>query len=286
MRVLITGATGRVGRFILADLLAAGYDVATLGRAPVPGVEHFAWQLGVPVSLPEAGALVHAAFDHVPGLYRGGEGDDPEGFWRRNVEGSRLLFEEAMRQGIHRAIFLSSRAAYGDPMPGAILDEAEPPAPGGTLYGQGKHATEQMLDALADQGLRPVSLRATGVFGHLPGGPEHKWVGLFRGYLAGEPIAPRVATEVHGADVAAAVRLMLERGETERFYNVSDLVLDRSDLLARVAELTGVTHALPERADAGGLAVMATDRLRALGWRPDGLARLDADLPELVAAAR
>lgn len=286
MRVLITGASGRVGRFILADLLAAGYDVATLGRTPVPGVAHFAWQLGAPVALPEAGALIHAAFDHVPGLYRGGEGDDPEGFWRRNVEGSRLLFEEALRRGVHRAVFLSSRAAYGAPPPGAVLDEAGPTAPGGTLYGQGKRATEQMLDALADQGLSPVSLRATGVFGHPPGGPEHKWAGLFRGYLAGEPIAPRVATEVHGADLAAAVRLMLELGETERLYNVSDLVLDRHDLLARVAELTGATHALPERADAGALAVMATDRLRALGWRPDGLARLDADLPELVAAAR
>lgn len=286
MRVLITGATGHVGRFILADLLAAGHDVATLGRTPVPGVEHFVWQLGLPVSLPEAGALVHAAFDHVPGLYRGGEGDDPRGFWRRNVDGTRLLAEEALRRGIHRAVFLSSRAAYGDPQPGALLEELAPPAPGGTLYGQGKHATERMLDALADQGLRPVSLRATGVFGHSPGGPEHKWAGLFRGYLTGEPIAPRVATEVHGADLAVAVRLMLELGETERLYNVSDLVLDRRDLLARVAKLTGATHPLPERADAGRLAVMATDRLRALGWRPDGLARLDADLPELVAAAR
>ncbi|TPE52027.1 NAD-dependent epimerase/dehydratase family protein [Amaricoccus solimangrovi] len=286
MRVLITGAGGRVGRFILADLIAAGHEVVTLGRAPVDGAEHLPWELGAPVTLPAAAALVHAAFDHLPGLYRGGEGEDPEGFWRRNVEGSRQLFEAALARGVARLVFLSSRAAYGDPAPGERLLETDPPAAGSTLYGQAKHATERMLDALADQGARPVSLRATGVFGQPPGGPEHKWADLFRAWLGGERVAPRVATEVHGADLAAAVRLMLETPETERLYNVSDIVLDRRDLLARVAALTGAAHPPPERADASALAVMATDRLRALGWRPAGLARLEADLPDLVARAQ
>lgn len=281
MLVLLTGAGGQVGRFVLSDLRAAGHEVATLGRAPVAGAAHIPWRLGDPARLPKAAALVHAAYDHVPGLYRGGEGDDPEGFWRRNVEGSRLLFEAALAQGTTRVVFLSSRAAYGDPAPGARLREGDP-APGGTLYGQAKLASERMLDALADQGLAPVSLRATGVFGAPPGGGAHKWTELFRDYLAGRPVAPRVATEVHGADLAAAVRLMLERPETERLYNVSDLVLDRHDLLAAVRALTGCPHPLPERAEAGRLAVMATDRLRALGWTPRGAARLAEELPGMV----
>ena len=285
MRVLITGASGAVGRFILPALRDAGHEPVVLGRTEVAGAGFVPWQLGAPVVLPEAGALVHAAFDHVPGLYRGGEGDDPEGFWRRNVEGTRRLFEAALARGVTRVVFLSSRAAYGDAAPGAILRETDP-ATGGTLYGQAKHATEWMLDAFADQGMRPVSLRATGVHGLAPGTGAHKWVGLFRSYLAGEPIAPRVATEVHGADLAAAVTLMLATAETERLYNVSDILLDRRDLLGRVAALTGRAHPLPEPGDPAALAVMATDRLRGLGWTPGGLARLDADLPGLVAAAR
>lgn len=285
MRVLITGASGAVGRFILPALREAGHEPVVLGRTEMAGAGFLRWQLGEPVVLPEAGALVHAAFDHVPGLYRGGEGDDPEGFWRRNVEGTRRLFEAALARGVTRVVFLSSRAAYGDAAPGASLRETDPGA-GGTLYGQAKHATEQMLDAFADQGMRPVSLRATGVYGLAPGAGAHKWTGLFRSYLAGETIAPRVATEVHGADLAAAVTLSLSKVETERLYNVSDIVLDRHDLLGRVARLTGCTHPAPAPGDPAGLAIMATDRLRALGWTPGGTARLDADLPALVAAAR
>jgi nucleoside-diphosphate-sugar epimerase len=169
--------------------------------------------------------------------------------------------------------------------PGATLRETDRVL-AGTLYGQVKHATEQMLDAFADQGMRPVSLRATGVYGAAPGGGDHKWSGLFRDFLAGETIAPRVATEVHGADLAAAVALLLATPETERLYNVSDILLDRHDLLARVAALAGCPHPPPERADPAPLAVMATDRLRALGWRPGGLARLEADLPALLDAVR
>lgn len=282
MRVLLTGAGGQVGRFIRADLAAAGHEVITLGRRPVEGAAHIRWELGAPVVLPPAAALVHAAYDHLPGLYRGGEGDDPEGFWRRNVEGSRALFEAALGRGVTRVVFLSSRAAYGDPPGGAVLREGDPAAAGATLYGQAKLAAERMLDALADQGLAPVSLRATGVFGQVPGGGEHKWAGLVRDYLAGRPVAPRVATEVHGADLAAAVRLLLEKPETGRLYNVSDLILDRRDLLAEVRALTGCPHPLPERSEQGGLAVMATDRLRALGWRPRGAERLMAELPALA----
>ena len=64
-------------------------------------------------------------------------------------------------------------------------------------------------------------------------------------------------------------------------YNLSDFVLDRHDLLAEVAKLTGCTHPLPARAE-GDVNVMTTDRIRALGWQPGGLAKLHADLPKML----
>lgn len=288
MRVLITGATGAVGRFITRDLLEAGYEVMLLGRAraeaAVPvGPAFLDWQLGMPIDLPPAAALVHAALDHVPGAYRGGEGSDPAGFWRRNFDGSMRLFEEAVAQGVRRVVFLSSRAVYGAARAGAILRESDAPEPE-TLYGQLKHATERALDGLAGQGLSSVSLRATGVYGLCPGARGHKWQDLLADYLAGAPVAPRVATEVHGRDLASAVRLVLERPAITGPLNVSDLVLDRRDLLAEVRHLTGCPYPLPPAADRSGLAVMATDRLRGLGWRPGGLARLAADLPAMCDA--
>lgn len=288
MRVLITGGTGQVGRFITRDLLDAGHEVTLLGRpraeAAIPvGTAFLPWQLGVPVDLPPAAALVHAAFDHVPGAYRGGEGTDPRGFWQRNFDGSLRLFETALAQGVRRVVFLSSRAAYGETRPGATLRESDPVEPE-TLYGQLKHATEQALDGLQGQGLSALSLRVTGVCGLCPGFAGHKWQRLFSDYLAGTAVAPRVATEVHGCDLAAAVRLALERPEVTGLLNVSDLVLDRRDLLAQVQGLTGCPYPLPPAGDRARLAVMETDRLRALGWQPGGWARLAADLPAMCDA--
>jgi hypothetical protein len=57
--------------------------------------------------------------------------------------------------------------------------------------------------------------------------------------------------------------------------NVSDIVLDRRDLLAIVKQETGSPHPLPDRADLDALNVMETERLRAAGWAPGGKAMLE-----------
>ncbi len=286
MRVLITGATGRVGRFIAADLIGAGHAVTLLGRRRAkgfPGADWRRWELGDAGPLPPAEALVHCALDHRPGLYRGGEGDDPEGFLRRNVEGSLALAVAARDAGAGRFVFLSSRAVYGDARSG-LLDEADECRPD-TLYGQAKLAVEAGLAALAGPGFRPVSLRSTGVYGCAPGRAEHKWQGLFADWHAGRAVAPRRSGEVHGADVAAAVRLVLA-GETPAVMNVGDLMLDRHDLLGQLGALTGCPHPPPPRAAGPGPGELATSRLRALGWAPGGTARLEAFLAEVAGGAQ
>lgn len=288
MKVAVTGGTGLVGRFITEALLAAGDEVTVLGRqAPGPGAFSAAvafrpFDLTAPeVRLDDVEALVHAGFAHVPGRYRGGEGDDPSGFVARNLEGSRKLFAQAAAQGVGRILFLSSRAVYGPRPPGTVLTEEMTLAPD-TLYGAVKRDAEAALAALDVAG---ASLRATGVYG--PGGPGrgHKWQTLFRDFAARAEIAPRAGTEVHGADLAAAVRLLLiapAPALAPGAFNVSDILLDRRDLLSEWAAITGLTTRLPERADHRTVNVMDTERLRALGWRPRGWAGLRAALRELV----
>ena len=262
MHVLLTGATGAVGRFLLPALSAAGHRVTTLGRHPG---DH-PWDLADPAPrLPPADALVHAALAHAPGAYRGGEGDDPASFRRLNLDGTLRLFDAA---GPARIVLLSSRAVYGDHRRGETLRETDPPAPD-SLYGEIKLAAEHAL------GPRGVSLRPTGIYGGRP----HKWESLFAAYRRGDPVAPRIATEVHGDDLASAVRLALDAATTGPL-NVSDILLDRHDLLARVQALTGCPHPPPPRAEGPPPGVMETARLDALGWRPGGAARLDAFLRE------
>lgn len=285
MRIAITGGTGLVGRFLVEEGLAAGDDVAVLGRSPAAAgffsapVAQLRYTLGDAPPLDGFDALIHSAFLHEPGRYRGGEGDDPAGFIRANLDGSIRLFEAARSAGLSRVLFLSSRAVYGAYPPGAPLSEDMEPRPD-TLYGEVKWQAEQALAELAGPGLATASLRATGVYGPAGPGQRHKWAGLFDDFLAGRPIAPRRSTEIHGADLAAAARLLLQNRQTGPF-NVSDLLLDRHDLLALVAALTGCPHPLPDRA-AVPVSVMTTGRLRALGWRPGGLDRLAASLPGML----
>lgn len=284
MKVLVTGATGYAGRFIVEALLAAGHEVAVSGRSkPDNGffsapVDFLPGDLEPANASPDLfegrDAFVHAAFHHVAGKFRGGEGDDPEAFRRLNVDGSLALFAAAKQAGVARAVFLSSRAVYGSQPPGAALSENAEPHPD-TLYGEVKLAVERGIATMADETFLPVSLRVTGIYGPAGPGRAHKWAGLFADFEAGRTIAPRVGTEVHGGDMAVAVRLMLETDADAirvagSLFNVSDLLLDRQDLLAEFARATGCESPLPTRADASAYNAMDCARLKELGWRPRG----------------
>ena len=293
MKLAVTGASGLVGRFIVEEAIAAGDEVLSLSRTPpAPGffsapVEHRAYDLTAePPALDGCDALVHLAFLHEPGRYRGGEGADAAGFRHANLDGSLRLFEAARRMGVKRVLFLSTRAVYGGYPAGTRLGEEMEPRPD-TLYGEVKLAAEQALAALAGPGFATASLRATGVYGPAGPGQRHKWADLFDDFRAGRPIAPRVATEVHGADLAAAVRLLLTcapEGLSGQSFNLSDIVLDRRRLLSEVARLCKIAAPLPECADASRVSAMDCARLSALGWRPGGWARLTASLPAMLGA--
>jgi len=266
MRIALTGAGGLVGRFLSPAFRADGHEVESLPD----------WRLGQPARLEGCEALVHAAFAHVPGRYRGGEGDDPEGFTSLNRDGSLRLFEDAKAAGVGQVVFLSSRAVHDALPAGTPLPDGTPVAPE-SLYGRVKAEAEAALAALDGDGFATASIRATGIYGP---GEGHKWTGLFAAYLAGRPIPPRVASELHGDDVAAAVLLILRNGGRGAF-NASDLLLDRHDLLAEVQRLTACPHPPPPRAD-NPVSVMSCERLTALGWRPGGWARLRASLPAML----
>ena len=279
---VVSGGTGYVGRFIVNGLIEAGHHVRVIGRnAPHRGdfvgpVAFMTASLGEEIDWSPAfnGAsnFVHAAFDHLPGRFRGGEGDDPEAFKLRNINGTEALFKAAKSAGVARAIFLSTRAVYGTQPPGNVLDEDTRPH-ADTLYGEVKLAGERRLQALADESFCTTSLRVTGVYGPAAPGRDDKWTPLIRAWMSGATIEPRAGTEVHGRDVARAAECVLQLPAADvsgRVFNVSDLMVDRSDILAIAQEASGIAHLLPPAADFSGFNPMSSARLQALGWQPGG----------------
>ena len=283
MRVAITGATGLVGRFFVEHALAQGHEVTVLSRAaPKTGfftgpVDWHPFNLGDAPAI-TADALVHCAFSHIPGRYRGGEGDDPDGFRRANLDGSITLFRAARDAGIGRVVFLSSRAVYGQQPTGLDMGEDAPCAPT-SLYGEVKLRAEEALTDLSGPSFIGQSLRATGVYGPAGPGRPHKWSELFHNFRQGHAIDPRQGTEVHGRDLANTLSAL--QSAPSGAYNVSDILVDRRDLLQIVAEVTGANAALPPRAT-GPFSAMDTGKLRALDWRPGGWPLLRQTLRQIA----
>lgn len=298
MIVALTGATGYIGRFLLDRLAREGVAIRAWRRpasdlAGTPaGVEWIEGGLGDRASMKElvegAGWLIHAAYDHVPGRYRGGEGGDLDGFIERNVGGSLALLAEARQAGVERALVFSSRAVFGDaPRDGPVGDDAAP-APD-THYGAAKLALEAFVASFGlGEGWPIAAIRPTGVYGLLDPVEKTKWHGLVGQVLAGAEIAPRLASEVHGADVAeAAWRILTAPAATVagRAFNCSDILVAHREIAAETARIAGIEVRLPEEG-APPTMVMACPSLAALGMRFRGEAAFRQTIAALVAARR
>ena len=301
MLIAITGATGIVGRFVVARLAGQGARIRALVRPTSdrrelpPGVE---WVVGGLTDSPAlsslvegADAVVHCAYEHVPGRYRGGEGDDLPGYWRANLHGGVELMRKAVEAGVTRLVLMSSRAVFGrQSPPGSWVDDDTRPVPD-THYGALKLALEAHAGAFAAvDGVCFCSLRPTGVYGVTYPLERTKWLDLALKLVRGEPLpGARLATEVHGQDVAAAVWILLTAPAavvSGRAFNCSDLTIDTRDVVAALSARLGICRELPPGASTPLRNAMCTAGLRDLGWQTGGEALLDETIGELVAAAK
>ena len=299
MKIAVTGATGIVGRFVTDYLAAHGHSIVALARSTSQRsgfVTTPRWIEGdvedehaLVLLLQDTDALVHCAFSHIPGRYRGGEGDDVAGFWRANFGASARLLRLARQASLQRVVLLSSRAVFARRSAGedptTPVTDTYPTRPD-THYGMLKMAEEQLASAAID--LCVCALRPTGVYGVTYPETDSKWFDLVQTVLAGEPVtASRTSTEVHGEDVAQAVELLLHAEPAAvcgRAFNCSDVTVSTRQIVARVAELGGVDADLPPASEAV-VNPMACPGLLAMGWRPGGEAKLDATLQRLISFA-
>ena len=169
-RVLITGASGFIGRHVCRHLIDAGFSVHAAVRRPNPdAVLHRCEHVHVTGSMehlrpgdwPLRGidAVVHlAARVHRPAA-RSGPGRDK--FRRVNVEATKSLFDACHRCGVHRFVFLSSIAA-------AALDRppGSEPRSRRRAYAVSKYeAEQQLIERSARSPVETVLLRPPMVYG-------------------------------------------------------------------------------------------------------------------------
>lgn len=152
-RIAVTGGSGKLGRAVVADLLAHGHDVVNLDVAPPPrpqgrfvriDLTDFGQVVNALTDLDEVGrfdAVVHLAAIPAPGLT-----SNPATF-ANNVPATYNVFAAARTAGITRVVWASSETVLGlpfdTPPPYLPVDEEYPARPEST-YSLGKHLEEQM----------------------------------------------------------------------------------------------------------------------------------------------
>ncbi len=296
--VAVTGATGYVGRFIAAELAKQGMAIRALARLGSDRggfgfpIEWIAGDLATPLALADlvrgTEAVIHLAYDHVPGSYRGGEGDDLTGWLDANLNGTLRLLAAARDAGVPQFIFLSSRAVFSRIEPGRVLDETHATAPD-SHYGAYKAAVEAFLHSFARvHGMRTCAVRATGVYG-LTWPPERsKWWNIINAVLDGAEVSgfTRGGTEVHGADVARAVWLLLSQPELAiELLHLSDMYVTGRKIVRLAREIAILPGALPDAPAAPPQNTLVSSHLERLGLELGGSALLRATVMELIDAA-
>ena len=176
--LLLTGATGHVGRELVHQLDATGAELRVLVRDPARGArlperaERVIGDLGQPATLTPAFDSVDRVFLLVPGI---------------GIDHTAHAIAAAEAAGVRHIVYLSSYAVLGDPLP---------------AMGRWHHEREQMIRAcdIPATFLRPCGFM-TNAFDWLPTLREG-------GYVL-DPVGPGRAAPIDPADIAAVAALAL-----------------------------------------------------------------------------
>ena len=233
MKILITGASGFIGSFIVEEALRRGFETwagvrASSSHAYLQDARiHF-----INLDFSSEDKLVEALRDHdfdyivhAAGITKAMRKDD---FMRVNYEGTRNFVNAILKVGmpLKRFIYMSSLSIFGaikERQPYQEIEESDLPKPN-TAYGRSKLKAEQFLDSLntADSSFPYVILRPTGVYG-----PREKdYYLMAKSIKAHSDFAVgfrrQDITFVYVRDVVQAVFLALDHGQTGRKYFLSD----------------------------------------------------------------
>jgi nucleoside-diphosphate-sugar epimerase len=274
-RVLLTGATGFLGRQALAALTASGHEVHAVARHPDAGPPGVIWHEAdllvdsTLVARVEAEVLVHLAWYAEHGR-----------FWTsvenvRWVEASLALLRAFAAAGGRRAVMAGTCAEYE--WSRDVYAESAPLAPA-SLYGAAKHGLHVVARTLCKQ--LDIQL-AWGRLFFLYGpreAPGRFVPSIVLALMRAEPARMTEGTQMrdflHSADAGAAFAALAESDITDAVNIASGQAVSLRELAGQIARRLGRERLLRVGAVAGAenetpVLVADVTRLRdELGWSP------------------
>ena len=241
--LLITGASGFLGNYIVDEMLAAGYEVRALVRNP--SKRKFSW--GSMVEIVEGDLLdVESIARAMEGVENVIHAASVVSFWKKrhkemrkaNVEGTANLINLSLDCKISKLVHVSSIGALGKDTKSKWIQEDTPWNAGdaSSVYSQSKYDQELEVYRGIAEGLEAVIVNPGLILGATKNWDQNTGK-LFSIVSKGLKFYNPGGTGVVGVkDVASAIRLVLETDipSGERFVLVSEN-LTQKELLQKIA---------------------------------------------------
>ena len=228
MKILITGASGFIGSFIVEEALNRGFETWAAVRKSSSRkylqderINFIELDFSSEERLKEQ--LRNHQFDYIIHAAGVTKCIDKQDFFRMNTEGTKNLARAVMelQMPVKRFVYLSSLSIFGairEQQPYEDIRETDTPQPN-TAYGESKLQAEHFLETT---GLPYVILRPTGVYG-----PRERDYFLMAKSIKGHSdfsvgFKKQIITFVYVSDVVQAAFLAIERNVVGRKFFLSD----------------------------------------------------------------
>ncbi|MEO7197252.1 MAG: NAD-dependent epimerase/dehydratase family protein [Solirubrobacterales bacterium] len=260
MKILLTGATGKLGNAVALRLAGRADHVVALvrdperARATLPeGVELVQGDVTDPESLARAASGIDAAVNCM-GIYEQWT-RDPGLFNCVNAAGARAVTRAAREAGAARFVHTSTFDVFHAPRGGTVREDLVADYEKGTAYERSKQLAERLVLAEAGDGMDLTIINPAGIIGPGPwaeAGFDSTLRDLLRGRLPLVPPGGMTLTWVE--DAADAHIAALDRGRAGERYIVADgfaTIREICDVAVAEAGRGRVPRALPERVARG-----------------------------------
>ena len=230
MKILITGASGFIGSFIVDEALKKGFDTWAAVRKSSSKEYLKDERINfIELNLSSKAQLIEQLrghdFDYVVHAAGVTKCLNKQDFHRINTEGTKNIIDAILelQMPLKRFVFVSSLSVFGaikEQQPYDEIRETDIPQPN-TEYGRSKLAAEKYLESLGSR-VPYIILRPTGVYG--PREKDYfmmaKSIKQHSDFAVG--YKRQDITFVYVSDVVQAIFLALDKGENGRKYFLSD----------------------------------------------------------------